>query len=145
MDYESLNEEQRKALCEVYEIILNYGSAEQTSERDAEYEDMSEEERRAAVYEKWENGELRRHNMTPLEEDAWGAENERRQRIRTDNLVWNNEHHRHLVKRIYSQKDRLTEDEWQAIIDLLETCKWSNDEVQQVKEIIETAEWFSRL
>jgi hypothetical protein len=139
-------------IAQVYKFLLSQYLNEQApvdqneaSDRDVEYEGMTDEERRAAVYEKWENGELRRHNMTPLEEDAWRAENDRRRRIRTDNLIWNNEHHRHLVKRIHSLKDKLTKDEWHAIKDLLEACRWSDDEVHQAKEIVETAEWFSGL
>jgi hypothetical protein len=82
--------------------------------------------------------------MTQLEWESWVSEDKRRNAL-MDNFLWNHEHHRYLMKRIYSVKDKLNEDEQQAIDELLEACKWGDDKVQQAKEIVETAEWFSRL
>jgi len=44
------------------------------------------------------------------------------------------------MDRVYSLWDRLTEDGYQAITDLLESCKWGNAEVQQAKEVVATAQ-----
>lgn len=131
-------------VVEAIRLLARRGRELREAPRNAVYEGMTPEERGIAVYKKWQDGELSIADMTELEWRSWLIEEEIQGR-RRDNWLWNHEQHRHLMKRVYSLKAKLTEDERRAINDLLELCEWGRDEVDQVKEIVETAEWLSGL
>ncbi len=135
---------QDTGLYKAYELLLKWGREKEEQSQNTEYDGMSNEERIATVYGKYERGELSLTEMSHLEWESWLVEQNRRDK-RFDNWLWNHENHRFLLKRIYGLREHLSDAEWQTIENLLEECEWGEAEVVRVKEIVETAEWFNRL